>query len=49
MKNVGIVVLALYLLSGCNVNNKPSKVEATLEGIVPSNMLSERCILLCKI
>lgn len=47
MKNVGIVVLAIYLLSGCNVNNKPSKVEATLEGMIGKEIILPLDSFLC--
>ena len=39
MKNVSIVVFAIYLLFGCNVNNNPSKVAATLEGMIGEEVI----------
>lgn len=47
MKNVSIVVFAIYLLFGCNVNNKPSKVAATLEGMIGEEVILPLDSFLC--
>ena len=39
MKNVSIAVFAICLLFGCNVNNKPSKFAATLEGMIGEEVI----------
>lgn len=47
MKNVSIILFTIYLLSGCVGNNNPSKIEATLEGMIGEEVMIPLDSFLC--